>query len=317
MRVSSRHRTSYRRRFRKNDRAVAAVVGTLLALLVFLSIFGIFITEYVPLWMDQEEQLYTITVSNQMASIKQGMDTLFLEDKLNYAMANPVTLTSGSVPVFTQPTQGLLNFESAPTLYANATFHLSGTSNWFSANASSGTIYMVSGDRYYSPLTYFIEGDALISSQSNNAQNIVLSPSVESNYSGTQSTLYLTLFATYGNYSSTGNVPTAQVYTTLIATSTYYGASPTPVFLNISTYNPCAWSKYWNQYSHYMNFSGFPTNSHLFVRPLPTTSAYPAGACSANLVTKPEMVQLYFGPVTTLVLNVATFNVNIGVGNPV
>ncbi|MCI4354935.1 MAG: hypothetical protein L3K06_06175, partial [Thermoplasmata archaeon] len=51
----------YRRRHRlgKDTRGVVAVVGTLLAMLVFFSLFGIFIEQYLPLWMTDNESSFT------------------------------------------------------------------------------------------------------------------------------------------------------------------------------------------------------------------------------------------------------------------
>jgi hypothetical protein len=291
-------------------------VGTLLALLVFLSIFGIFLTEYVPLWMTDNEESFSNSVASQFGAIKQTMDSLYVSGKTSFAVANPVSMASNGVPVFAQPTQGILGFSEPSYLYTNVSFILGGTSHWFWQNFSTGMIQDRLGDRYYVPLTYALEGDSVIQSQSAYQQTVLFQPSVIANQSGARPSLYLTMFSMTGNNTNGATTSTglAEVYTTYMSSQTYTGAYNTRVFLNFTTYYPCAWSNSWNKTSVTLNTSGYRFGPN--VHPLPGPNAYPVGACSNNLVQYPEKLQISFTPVSTFVLTVVYFQVNIGVGNP-
>jgi hypothetical protein len=315
-----KRRLMLRRRLRRGNRGVAAVVGTLLALLVFLSIFGIFVTEYVPLWMTDNEEAFSNTIASQFGAIKQTMDTLYVSGKTNFAVANPVAMASNGVPVFAQPTEGVLTFTQASALYTNVTFRLGGSTGWFKQNFSSGTVRDQLGDRYYVPMAYSIEGDSVVQTQTPNQQLVLFQPSIIANYSGAyegpRTSLFMTLFSIVGNSSSTSTASTgvAEVYTTYLSSQSYSGAFRTPVFMNFSTYNPCAWSTSWNHTSISLNNSGYSSAPN--VHPLPSSIHYPLGACSSIPPSTPLPIRLYFPPVATFVLTVVTFQVNVGVGNP-
>jgi hypothetical protein len=311
-----KRRSAFRRRLRNSDRGVAAVIGTLLALLVFLSIFGIFISEYVPLWMTDNEEQFSNTVAGQFGAIKQTMDSLYVSGKTNFAVANPVAMSSNGIPVFAQPTQGMLTFTESHALYTNVSFKLSGTSAWYNENFSTGTIQDVLADRYYVPMTYGLEGDSVIQSQTASQQLVLFQPSIIANQSGLRDQLVMTLFSLIGNTSSTQAVSgaVAEVYTTYLSSQTYAGSYLTPVYMNFSTYYPCAWSTAWNKTATNLAAAGYASAPTL--HPMPYKAAYPNGACSYNPVPTPLKIRLYFPPVTTFLFTVVTFQVNTGVGNP-
>lgn len=303
------------RRMRRSRRGVAAVVGTLLALLVFLSIFGIFLTSYLPLWMTDNESAWAVTVENQFGQIDHTMELLYLENKVNWAAQNPVTMSSASVPVFSQPTVGALSFSASPMIYTNVTFHMLGSSGWQYRNVSTGTVGMNLGNRYYVPVTLSLEDGAVVLSQGANQQSLTFQPSYVANFSGTHSNLYLTLFATYGNNSVLNQQGTAEVYTTYSTSQAYSGVQGgTPVYLNLSTYYPCAWYSYWNQSNTNLNQSGFPTHptvhAHQTVTPLSPTF----NACSSSVTTprSPVLISVYFPMITYFSLAVVTYDMAVG-----
>lgn len=88
---------------------MVAVIGTLLALLVFFALFGIFLTQYVPLWMTDNEALLVAQSSTSFATFKSIVDQ-------QYALGGPQTvgtpfaISSQSVPLIAQPTEGSLVF---------------------------------------------------------------------------------------------------------------------------------------------------------------------------------------------------------------
>ncbi|HTT14693.1 MAG TPA: hypothetical protein VMG81_02800 [Thermoplasmata archaeon] len=94
---------------RDSERGVVAVVGTLLALLVFFALFGVFLTQYVPLWMVDNESAFTAQSAASFAQLKANVD-------LQYALdgppvyGTPFTLQSAGVPLIAAASQGTLTF---------------------------------------------------------------------------------------------------------------------------------------------------------------------------------------------------------------
>lgn len=286
---------------------MAAVVGTLLALLVFLSIFGIFLTSYLPVWMTDNESAWAVNVENQFGQIDHTMELLYLEKNLNFVAQNPVTMSSGTVPVFAQPTVGTLGFSASSAIYTNVSFHMLGSSAWRWQNVSTGTVSMVLPDRYFVPIALSLEDGAVVLSQGPTQQSLLFQPSYVTNSSGTHSNLYLTLFATYGATASVSQQSPSEVYTNYSASQTYPGAyGGTAVFLNLTTDFPCAWANYWNQTATNLNQTGFPT--HPSVHPLPTST----GACQNVVVRSPVKVGVYFPMITYFSLAVVTYNMAVG-----
>lgn len=314
MGYKERRRSRYIRRLRHGRRGVAAVVGTLLALLVFLSIFGIFLTDYLPLWMTDNEETYSVTVANQFGNILNTMSSLYLSGRSGFAVSDPVTTQSSSVPVFAQPTDGVLNFFENPSLYTNFTFFLQGTSSRFSQNlTTTGGLTDNLGDRYFVPITYILQNGAVIQQQSSSSvsQLILFPPSIVANYSGTQASLSLTYFASYGNGTSAVTPGTEQVYVSFDSSQTYPGLAGTPVYLNFTTDYACAWSTYWNSTFASLNSTGFP---HPVGRTL-HLSPVPAQACSgASQYSGLNAIRVYFPAIQYFTLTVASFNIGIGIG---
>ncbi len=302
----SRRRSFARRRLHASHRGVAAVVGTLLALLVFLAIFGIFLSDYLPLWMQDNEQSLAAQVESQFGGIQNTMGSEYLSSDAGYQAANPVTMQSGGVPVFAQPTQGILSFTGNHQLFTNVSFRLdSSTGQAYYQNITTvGDLTMSLPNRYYVPMTFDLQNGGVIEAQSGaSQQNMIFAPSVVANSSGGVSTLYMTLFALYGN-NSVLNLPTAVVYTTFLASQQYPGYAGTYVDVNFTTQYPCAWATYWNNTFGYLNSTQYP--STLNVHPNPTQACVPGGTGGVTLM------HVSFSAVSHFILSVADFTVSVG-----
>lgn len=305
----SRWRHARSRSLRHSKRGVAAVIGTLLSLLVFLSIFGIFITQYLPIWMTDNEASYATTVQTQFGTLKHDIDVLTLENIPGRAVSDPITMQSASIPVFATPTQGQLALAPVHGVYLNVSFSLPGVPKFFQ-NYSSYDLTMTLPDRYYVPVTYAFEDDAVISIQGAPTdvagQVMDFDPSVIANTTstptGSLTHVSLSLFSLYGNTTRGGQSGTQEIYATLLSTQTY---TPTPrTGLNIvqATDYPCAWSRFWN--------SSFQTPGLGFsLYPLPQT------ACKTN-PSGPTIVRVSLTSVTSMQVIVAAIGMSVGIGNP-
>ncbi len=102
-------------RFLKRDReGVASTVGTIMALLVFLTLMGMFINSYVPEWMKENEQEHMNQVMNQFGEMKGRVDNMIVSASITgesrFNMYQAFDLGSDGVPLFAAPTAGLMTY---------------------------------------------------------------------------------------------------------------------------------------------------------------------------------------------------------------
>jgi len=97
-----------------DEEGVAATIGTIMSLLVFLTAFGMFTNQFVPVWMSDNESTHMSQVIQQFTTIKSSVD-IAISNSANSRIAPtpvfvPVTLSSASIPVFASATAGILRF---------------------------------------------------------------------------------------------------------------------------------------------------------------------------------------------------------------
>jgi len=147
-----------------SDEGVAATVGTIMALLVFIAFMGIFTNQFVPVWMSDNESSHMSTAIEQFISLKSSID-VSISNYPNSLVAPspiyvPITLSSAGIPVFAGPTAGILTL-SPNTLSSKTNFNL--TYVW---TTDGLTAYMINAQNdghaggyleLYSPNRYFVE----------------------------------------------------------------------------------------------------------------------------------------------------------------
>jgi hypothetical protein len=229
---------------------VVAVIGTLLALLVFFALFGVFLTQYLPLWMEENEVQFTDQAETSMATLKSNVD---LQAALQAppVFQTPFTMNSQGVPLVAQPTQAVLSFVPfTPGVFANVTMNPGpGNGHLFYQNLSLGTVTMYLPNRYYSPQTFSFEDDAVVQSQTDTTQILAFPPTMTVNETGSQVTATMSLVQLLGNASQVTTTGTQQISTHFIFSQDYssngtgLAGSLTGSF-EIGTHYPCAWASY-------------------------------------------------------------------------
>ncbi len=294
------------RRFQRGQRGVAAVIGTLLALLVFMTLFGLFLTQFLPIWMTDNEAMLANEVSAQLGQVKQCMDLLALyQGSGPRTCSSPVTMQSGGIPIFASPTQGTLAFETLPQLYTNVTFNdtVIGPSTPMGnlyQNFSPGEVVMNLPDRYYTPVTYVVTMGGLFQDQGGNQQTLLYQPSIEVTPQGSQVALSMTFYAMYGNSTRLQSTGTNEIYMTYIGETTY-DAGSTAVNVSFSTYYPCAWQSYLGAG---LKSIGEPVQ-------------YSPASCPTNVgFNQIYQMHAYFPPSVDFSLTIVSFSVAMGIGNP-
>jgi len=102
------------RNLRSDEHGVASTVGTMMALLVFLTFLSLIVNQYVPVWMQDAEAAHANGALGQFGTMKGAIDLQVLSalaaksDYVPVTASTPVTLGTEGVPIFATPTAGSL-----------------------------------------------------------------------------------------------------------------------------------------------------------------------------------------------------------------
>jgi hypothetical protein len=318
MEVSSsvKRRRGYRRSrsIRRHGRGVVSVVGTLLALLVFFALFGIFVTQYVPIWMTDNEAAFTAGIQASFANLKSNIGTqiesgLEVPNGAPLALSTPFTLTSAGIPLLAQGTAATLNYiPRTQGVYVNVSMQYGpGGQPHFYQNLSLGTITAYLPNRYYSSQVLEYEDDGVIQSQGDTNQVMLYPPSFVLNGSGNYRQGSLTLVDLYGNATQVVSQGTVEAFSNYDNVeqfpsngSTTAPGTPFTVSVTFGTLYPCAWAVYLNNTL---------TSAHL------GSGAYtltPSTCVASHNHSTP--VKLVLNGFTSFDLILGSFTVVIGVG---
>jgi len=164
--------TRLKRHKKWNDQGVASTVGTIMAMMVFLAALSMFTSQYVPVWMEENEASHMAVAYSQFAALKQALDMQVLAGTIqgtaNVEMFSPLKLGAEGIPMFAAPTPGYLLI-SRSSSYDNVSFSYHGSIGNFTGNHSKntgGTIKLNVANRYYIAQELAYENDALILKQS-------------------------------------------------------------------------------------------------------------------------------------------------------
>jgi hypothetical protein len=299
-------RRRYRRRIRRNSRGVVSVIGTLLALLVFFALFGVFLTQYLPLWMNENEVTFTNRAESSMAELKSNID---LQAAVGSppVFQTPFSMNSEGVPLIAQPTVGILSFiPFTPGVFANVTMNPGpGNGKLFSQNVTLGTVTMYLPNRYYSAQTFSLEDDAVVQAQTDTTQILAFPPTMTVNQSGSQISVTMSLVQLLGNASQVITTGTQEVSSHFIFAQTYASngtglPGSLTASLTLGTHYPCAWATYLSQ---------LLTSSKIGAAHY-TLSPSTCVASLGNVVT----LSLHFMAISTFTLVFSEFNIVTGVG---
>jgi hypothetical protein len=168
MRVLIRH-------LRGDEEGVASTVGTIMALLVFLTFLSLIVNQYVPVWMKDTESAHMNTAVGQFGGLKGAIDLQMLAAQaaqyagLRYipqTTATAVSLGVDGVPIFAGPTIGNLNsFPDAGPFTVTYDYLIKGVRTRVLEN-SNGSIELDVGNRYFVPQRVVYENGAVIRYQS-------------------------------------------------------------------------------------------------------------------------------------------------------
>lgn len=248
-----------------NDNGVAATVGTIMALLVFLAFMGIFTNQFVPVWMSDNESNHMSTVIEQFINLKSSID-ISISNNPNSLIAPspifvPITLSAPGIPIFAGPTAGILIL-GPDSLNSTTNFNL--TYTWISPAAASYSID-ASNDGHsggylelYCPNRYFVEqkivyeGGAVILNQSD-GEFIIAGPQLSVRNLGSVSApnlvIKLTQVSIEGNNNTIGGTGSKGVVAEMEFADTvaYNNSGGSDLAITIESKHGYAWMNYFNR----------------------------------------------------------------------
>jgi len=307
--ASRRYRRA--RRLHHHKRGVVSVVGTLLALLVFFTLFGIFLTQYLPLWMTDNESQFSSQAAYSFALLKSNVDSQYqFPTGSPQTLGTPFVVSSQGIPLLAQPTESTLVFlpstcpsgfyakgiagatpanygqpvNSALCVFANVSFsHGPGGSGLYSQRIATGTLEMILPNRYYSPQVFFFEDDGVIQTQIGGYQIMEVNPPLNVTYNGGNLTVTSSLLQLFGNASTYIGQGSQDVYShfrysqSAVSNGIHVIANnsyiPFVYTFQIGTQYPCAWSAFLQKT---MQNAGVPGTSYTFT-PYAGSCANPSG----------------------------------------
>jgi hypothetical protein len=203
---------------------VAATVGTILSLMVFLTFLGMFTNQYVPIWMKDNENKHMNQVIGEFSNMKSAIDLQVLSSNTQVATApiySPIQLHADGVPIFASPTIGELGFigmnpNSEPNVSFTYVYYAGGYHKLTAGGGTltGGMIEFVAPNRYFVQQTVTYENGAIILNQSNG--EVVLSGiSVKITPSGSSNQVLLTHTSLIGDDKTIGGFGTKSITTSL------------------------------------------------------------------------------------------------------
>jgi hypothetical protein len=166
---------SSRSKFLKKDReGIASTIGTMMALLVFLTFITLFTNTYIPIWMKENEKTHMDDVLNQFGDLKGKVDSLVVNaqvtGKQTMPMYQSMTLGSKGIPVFATATAGYLYLKPTGSNDSGVqemfNFTIQGSNPvYFNKNGDDfggGCVEFYGPNRYYVQQWYTFENGALM-----------------------------------------------------------------------------------------------------------------------------------------------------------
>lgn len=229
-----------RRLDNSDERGVAATVGTIMALLVFLSLMSMITQQYIPVWMEDKEAYHMDEVMSQFAQLKGSIDNLVMNDFTEYPLYSYVRLGSEGVPMFASKTPGILHL-SQEIEGMKLSFN---TTDGPVTQRATGRLSLEVLNRYFEPQTVIYEHGAIILEQSERAV-IRGRPPISIDKFGDTYSIRLNMIDIDGSDHSIGGTGAVGITTELYSSSRRNIIGDiSNVTISLSTRNPDAWIRW-------------------------------------------------------------------------
>lgn len=314
-----------RRDLRRDERGVASTVGTIMALLVFLTFLSLIVNQYVPVWMKDSEAAHMDGAVGQFADLKSAIDfqalgalmaqnagTLFVPS----TTSTSVTLGVDGVPIFASPSAGTLASnpdQGAWTVWFQ--YKINGVTTTVAQNAS-GQVDLNVQNRYYPVGDIVYENGAVIRAQPD-GQVVRAAPTFQASKSGPTLNLAFELVNLYGSGSAAGT-STQIINSKVFAVNQQTYNLTTPVYVNHTSSFALGWFNFFN--STLSSSLGLPPPKTVVAGPITTVTGSYGGSplyviTLENLGTGVYKTRLVvYNTVLSVLFTLQQAYVNIGIG---
>ncbi len=250
---------------RWDDEGVAATVGTIMSLLVFLTFMGLFTNQFLPIWMSDNESTHMAGAIGQFTTLKSSVDISIS----NYAdslvaptpVSVPITLSSAGVPVFAASTLGILSTTpmssgARPTFNVSYSYFTStghpGTLDASNDGGSGGAMELYCPNRYYVEQRLIYENGAVILNQTD-GEFILAGPQFHIENAGTVAAprllVMMTQISIQGANKTVGGEGSKLVNADLIFANSnaYSNTNGAPLVFTIVSQHGIAWETWFNK----------------------------------------------------------------------
>ena len=207
---------------RRDEDGVASVIGTIMALLIFLTFMSMFVNTYIPIWMKENERLHMNEVQNQMGEVKGKIDNLIVNAQVTgTSMVNtyePLSMGADGIPLFASPTAGAVILKPTGTTTTGIQAIFNSTANGITAKVDEtggGKLEFYAPNRYYVGQWLAYENGALIVKQ-DAGEAMKATPSLEITRSGGVFNIVFTQIDLLGTNSTMAGTGVAGVNINLI-----------------------------------------------------------------------------------------------------
>ena len=225
-------KSSRARCIRRDENGVASVIGTIMALLIFLTFMSMFVNTYIPIWMKENERLHMNEVQNQMGEVKGKIDNLIVNAQVTgTSMVNtyePLTMGANGIPLFAAATAGAVILKPSGTTTTGIEAIFNSTANGAIVKvdeSGGGKLEFYAPNRYYVGQWLAYENGALIVKQ-DAGQAMKATPSLEITKSGGVFNIVFTQIDITGTNSTMAGTGVAGVNINLIYLDTQKYTEP-------------------------------------------------------------------------------------------
>ena len=256
--------TTIKKKQRWDDEGVAATIGTIMTLLVFLTFLGMFTNQFLPVWMTDNEATHMSEAIGQFADLKSTID-ISISNYANSLVAPssifiPVTLSAPGIPVFAASTAGILTLtphaiNMRPMFNVSYTYQAAGRPvsylNPSNDGGSGGSLELYCPNRYYVEQKLIYENGAVILNQTD-GEFVIAGPQFLAKNVGSGGTssivVMLTQITLQGHNKTVGGTGSKGVNANLqYADSTEYNKiAGSILYFNITSQHGIAWENYFN-----------------------------------------------------------------------
>lgn len=229
----------------RNEEGVSSVIGALMAVIIFTTSITIFVTYYVPNWMEDNEAHHMKEVSNGFSNLKATIDTQILRAETSNETLNsisiytPISLGNKGIPIFAGETSGSLavnSYQNSFTIYNNSKTFVS----------AKGNIKFSSQNRYFIQQDYIYENGAIIIMQENK-EFIKVPPNFELENKSNGISLSILMIYLIGEKSGITGTNVEEISTKLsVYRKESYKFNRKGLMLNITTLYSSAWQEFLN-----------------------------------------------------------------------